>query len=148
MFRLLTVISAIVVLFSCSKKNEPQDPDNAPKFSFEYNGKKYSGSNIGGYMLSNNTFDGILLNREDLFGGHIYFYRNSSLSNNCAYLNPTGQQLIAQKPGCVLFNNGNPIDSVKVYFYSSGSINYSTSNCKHKKVPDLVFGGYIEYDVM
>jgi len=145
--RLFAVIIFIIVLSGCSKKNEPPIQDNAPKFSFEFNGKRYSGSNIAGYIIYNGSFGGIFLTREDLFGGSIYYYRNSSLSNNCAYLSPTGQQLVAQQPGCILYNNGNPIDSVKVYSYRSGSMNYSTSNCKHKKEPDLVFGGYIEYDV-
>lgn len=147
MKRLFASILFIIVLSSCTKKNEPADPDNAPKFSYEFNGKKYSGSGVAGYIVYNNSFNGIVIEREDLFGGTISFHKNSSLSNNCAYLTPTGQQFVVQQPGCIFYNYGNPIDSVKVYFYRSGIMNYSTSNCKHKKEPDLVFGGYIEYDV-
>ena len=150
MTRLFVGITLVIVLSGCNKKNEPPLPDNAPKFSFEFKGKKYSGPDIAGFITSSDSLIGILLiAREDLFGGTIYFYKNSSLSNNCAYLEPTGQHLIAQQPGCILYrsgNYGNPIDSVKVYLYRSGSLNSSTSNCKRKKELDPVSGVYKEYD--
>ena len=145
MFRLLIVFSTFVLLFSCSKQRDDDVQNKDPKFSFEFNGTKYNGPNIGGIIIYNGTMDGVFITREDLFGGTINFYRNSSMSNDCAYLTPTGQQFVLQQPGCIL-NNGNPIDSVLVFLYRSGSINYSTSNCTRKRVPDLVFGGYLEYD--
>jgi|GEM_PF-6758024 len=147
MLRLFAGSIFIIILSGCGKKNEPPLEIGEPKFSFEFNGTKYSGPGVAGYIVYNGSFGGLFIERDDLFGGSIYFYKNSSLSNNCAYLMPTGQQVVAQQPGCILYNSGNPIDSVKVYLYRSGSMNYSTSNCKHKKEPDFVFGGYIEYDV-
>lgn len=48
---------------------------------------------------------------------------------------------------CTLVLISGPIDSARVYFYRSGFLTYSYSDCRHIKVPDFVFGGYLdEYD--
>jgi hypothetical protein len=142
MRRLLLVISAIVVLFSCKKTG---DEKKEHKFSFEFNGKKYNDpSNATLALLSG--LDLLLINRKDLFGGEIFFYANSSISNNCAYLVPTGEHYVAHLPGCALYDGGVLVDSITTYFYRSGNLKYSKSNCVRKTEVDPATGSRVEYD--
>jgi len=93
----------------------------------------------GGLISSGSTY-GVLISRPDIFGGTIYFREPG-----CAYLEPTGTNFSLASPGCQLISGG-PIDSTKVYFYQSGTVNISKSDCEHKREPDLVFGGFLEHD--
>src|SRR4030095_6184356 len=144
MFRLLTAIFFLMVLPNCNKENENEDQINKPKISFEFNGKKYEITDGAGIMLYNNAFEAIMISRSDLFGGTITFHESSS-NQYCAYLSPTGQY-INWNPGCMLKNNGNAIDSVQVYLYRTGTLNYTKSNMKHKKERTSM-GTWVEYDV-
>lgn len=142
MFRLLTAIFFLMILSNCNKENE--NPTNQPKISFEFKGKKYEITDGVGIMLYNDAFEAILISRPDLFGGTITFHK-SSLIQNCAYLSPTNQY-ITWDPGCILKNNGTAIDSVQVYLYRSGTLNYTKSNIRRKKERTTA-GTWVEYDV-
>lgn len=146
MWRLFICIVSIAILPGCSKKESDNNVNKESKFSFEFNGTKYDDPASGAILTNSGALEGIIINRPDLFGGSISFYRNSTLSNNCAFLTPTGLQYYLQQPGCIL-NATTGVDSVLVYFYRSGEMNYSRTNCQHKKEPDAVFGGFLEYDV-
>ena len=143
MRRLLLVISAIVVLFTCCKKTSD---DKVNQFNFEFNGTKYKQLTNAGLLIFGGELDVIFIERPELFGGTIFYHTNSSISNNCAYLYPTGEHFLLKQPGCIIDNGGNPIDSAKVYLYRSGHLNYSKINCRHKKEPAPSGGGTIEYD--
>jgi len=144
MRRLLLVISAIVVVFSCCKK--PGD-DRQNTFNFEFKGTKYNDLIHAGIVAFAGEIDVVFIERPDLFGGRIFFHTNSSISNNCAYLYPTGEHILVHQPGCIIDNGGNPIDSVKFYFYRSGNINYSKTNCQRIKEQDPASGVLVEHDV-
>src|SRR4030095_2361178 len=144
MRRLLLVISAIVVLFSCKKTG---DEKKEHKFSFEFNGKKYNDPSNASIILVSGGLDLLFIERKDLFGGEIFFYANSSISNNCAYLVPAGEHYVAHLPGCILYDGGVPVDSVTTYYYRSGNFSYSKSNCLRKTEISPTTGARVEFDV-
>jgi hypothetical protein len=145
---LCAVICIIFTLPGC-KKNSTDFPavTEQLEFSFTYNGQTYSGMNYCALPMDGGSrLEGIIIiNKEDIFGGKIYYYSNafSSLNpfNNCAFLQPTGTLIAKNLPGCLLTNsNGSPIDSSRVFIYNSGAINTTYSNCKHKIDPFVNIG--------
>lgn len=145
MRRLLLIISAIVVLFSCGKKSDSGNEEKKPTISFKFNGKTYEITEGVGLGIYDNRFDRIIIRRPDLFAGIIHFHTNSSLVNNCAYMVPDDQYYM-HRPGCILSNNGNPIDSVKVYLFRSGTITNQVSNCRPQRERTAA-GTWVEYDL-
>lgn len=135
-------IALMFFLAACKKDsyNSPVIVEH-PEFSFTYNGQTYSGMNYCALMLNQaSRLEGIIINKEDVFGGKIYCYFQPSL---CVYLQPTGTLIAPNRPDCLLRNaNGGPIDSSQVFIYRSGSINTAYSNCQHKT--DIFTN--IEYD--
>ncbi len=144
MRRLLLIISPIVVLFTCCKKS---GDDKVNQLNFEFNGTKHKLLNNAGILIFGGEPDVVYIERPDLFGGNIYYHANSSISNNCAYLYPTGAELRVHQPGCIIESVGSPMDSVKVYLYRSGNLTFSKSNCRRKREPNPFTAGTIEYNV-
>jgi hypothetical protein len=80
---------------------------------------------------------GLFIGRPDLFGGNISFE-----PDNCAYLDPYGNEIQRFSP-CQLSRNSQPIDSVAVFIYESGSLKINTTNCKTTSETDFFTGNTI-----
>ncbi|MBL0271508.1 MAG: hypothetical protein IPQ06_00190 [Chitinophagaceae bacterium] len=135
-------LSFIILVQSCKKQAaDVPAATEYPEFSFTYNGQTYSGMNNCELLMDNGSrLEGIGINKEDVFGGKIFFYSQafnpSAPFNNCAFLQPTGTLIVKNLPGCLLTNfNGSPIDSSRVFIYNSGSISTAYTNCKLKTDP-------------
>ncbi len=123
------ILSAIFLLslFACSKKGN-SDTSTIDKISFTYNGNQYNLSSPSSHIkqhfaiLLSANFAGLYINRPDLFGGTIDIVCNTQGNIVCVYHNPTGMNVTG--PCNRLTNNGAAIDSVKVYWYESGSVNF------------------------
>jgi hypothetical protein len=123
----------------CSKNDETNEYQN--KFSFRYKGKTYKDVNNGGIIISNG-FAGITIQKPDITGGYVWFYS----PGNCAFQIPV-QPTTFTSSGCLPDDLATMnIDPSQIYYYSSGSINYSYSACVKKRTPDAVFGGWLEYE--
>lgn len=145
LFFLLSGIFFLLQLTNCNKHSTDTPPAaEQPEFSFTYNGQTYSGMNYCAVMLDGGSrLEGVHILKEDILGGKIIYYTQPG----CAYLQPTGTLISPNMPGCLLTNyGGSIIDSSRVFIYRSGSINLSYSNCVHKKYPNIIFGGFFEYD--
>ena len=130
------ILSAILLLslFACSKKGNTDNPV-IDKINFTYNGNQYNLSSSGSYIkqhfliLLSANFAGLYINRPDLFGGTIDMACNTQGNIICVYHNPAGMNVTGACNS--LTNNGAAIDSVKVYWYESGAVNFSYSDCKN-----------------
>ncbi|MEO6613595.1 MAG: hypothetical protein ABIT05_12460 [Chitinophagaceae bacterium] len=108
------------------------------KINFTYNGQQQSrGSTIfSNIIIVQNeflfvNFAGLgIKDQNNLFGGDIYITATNPGTIICAYLQPTGSSVSTTGANCQLQSGGNPIDSVAVYWYESGSLNFSYSDCK------------------
>ena len=131
----LFCFSLLVSLAAC-KKLETEKPPEKDKFSFKYNGQTYDDQNGGNFSPT----EQIMIKVPGL---------NSTItittSNvNCSFMIPNNE-VIANEINCLLKLVSGPIDSAKVYFYRSGLVTYSYSDCYHVKAPDFN-GGFFEYD--
>jgi hypothetical protein len=139
MKKIIIILSAFFSLFTGCKKSS-DSISYETKISFTYNGQQYnhnSSSNImtdvilvQGIPLFVN-FTGIEIGDPGLLGGTIIILSRSSGNIQCSYLRPTGMLVSSSAGNCNLTNGGNPIDSVQVYWYESGSINFSYSDCRN-----------------
>lgn len=135
MLNFLTPAICFLLFLPGCKKNPDivQVATESPEFSFTYNGQTYTGMSNCLLLTSGDRLEGFAINKEDVFGGKIYYY---SQPTNCAFLQPSGTLIAKNFPGCTLTNaDGSPIDLSRVFIYQSGSINTTYSNCKHKKDP-------------
>lgn len=132
-----TTIFIIIVLTSCTKNSF--SVSSKTKIGFTYNGQQYertSPSNIlTDIIVVQRTplfvnFTGISIEDQNLFGGTILILSRNPGSIQCAYFRPAGMSVSSSGGNCILTNGGNPIDSVQVYWYESGSLNYSYSDCR------------------
>jgi hypothetical protein len=139
----------VFVIFSCKKDSGNKNDTN--QFTFTYNGVVYNAAvnnnlvnaaaiNVGGAP-------GIFIDMPSVFGGQIFFIRNG-----CAYLETGSDVINVTEPNCQLsiqdnFGNPQPIDSVKVYIYRSGTLNISFSECKVKSSTDPWTGATHQYQV-
>lgn len=120
--------------FSCLKTKNSDDPYIA-KINFTCNSQPYQTSSVSSYLktqfyiLLSANFAGLKINRPDIFGGVIEIDCDIQGNILCAYLNPTGMNVSGACNN--LLNNGAPIDSVKVFWYESGSVNFGWSDCKN-----------------
>jgi hypothetical protein len=123
----------------CKKNND--SPSYETKISFNYNGQQYNRTHpssifsdfilVQGQILLVN-FTGLGIEDENnLLQGKIVLLARNPGTIPCAYLQPTGSSVSALGGDCNrLQAGGNPIDSVRVYWYESGSVNFSYSDCK------------------
>jgi hypothetical protein len=141
LYLLIAFIVSISCLVFCSCKKSNDNPSIFRQCSFEYQGQVYNCSDEQWSIIERDeVVAGIIINRPDLFGGTIRYE-----DHDCAFLIPAGDSILVN-PGCMLtYDDGSNIDSSKVYLYQSGTLNYTTSNCKEGKM--LFIGGYIYYDV-
>jgi hypothetical protein len=123
----------------CKKTDSKADPEK-DEFSFTYNGRNYNHSITGNRSNAGagKGFDGtpyINIDMADVFGGRIHFEKTG-----CAYFEPEFSTVRLDQ-GCQLSDgNTDPIDSVKVFLYQSGSLNVSFSKCITKSGVDFVTG--------
>jgi hypothetical protein len=79
--------------------------------------------------IGDNDQVSISIDMLQVFEGYIYFR-----GNGCAYMAPENSVPSITEPGCVLTDQTGgsnfPIDSVLVYYYQSGSLNSTISDCK------------------
>lgn len=141
----LLFFSALTTFMACKKDetNAEQWPDS---FSFKYNGITYNGLNNGG--MTGNGRSGpveyIFIKLPGSLNNTIYYY---TYQQGCAYMIPNSMAgLGLTYANCQFSSNSGPIDSAQVYFYRSGSISYTVSNCVHIKKILLQAPGTIEYD--
>jgi hypothetical protein len=134
----LLVIAVTILLAGCKKSIDYTSYET--KISFNYNGQQYnrtSPSSISTNVIVVQTwplfvnFAGLVIDDPALFQGKLILLASSPGQFQCAYLQPTSSSVYATSGNCSMLNNGgNPIDSVQVYWYESGSVNYSYSDCK------------------
>ena len=133
--------------FAGCKKNDSKADAPVDEFSFTYNGTKYNYSITGNVSNAGvgKGIDGtpyIIIDMADVFGGRIHYEKTG-----CAYLEPEFTSGISLSPGCQLSSgNTDPIDSVKVFLYQSGSLNVSFSNCITKSGVDPFTGLNYQYN--
>ena len=126
------------VLAGCIKNSDSISYET--KISFTYNGQQYNQSSpsniltdailVQGIPLFVN-FTGIAIEDPGVLGGTILILSRNSGNIQCSYLRPTGMLVSSSSGNCNLTNGGNPIDSVQVYWYESGSINFSYFDCRN-----------------
>ena len=133
-----TLITACFMLLitGCKKDKTPKD-----EFSFFYNGKQFHYSSadlIGSGMDVKNGFYGTPSVEMTLpgFDGKIVLEKTG-----CAYSLPKGTYINNLSPTCVVtyqsLNPSIPIDSSKIYQYSSGSFNLTSTNCTTRRTTFL-----------
>lgn len=141
-FKLIVVgVLCFSSVFSACKKTNNQLSDNEPThFSFEYNGRIYQSTVTNGVsdwgLIFNNVHEaiGIVIDMPNIFGGRIIFK-----VPDCAYLIPFMNWDI-REPGCSIYTDGQTIDSSTIYYYKSGSISSTKSNCRVKTGTDWITG--------
>jgi hypothetical protein len=130
----------MVSFFATSCKKSVTQPSYETKISFTYNGQSYTRKApsvlftdivvVQGVPLFVN-FTGLGIEDENnLLGGTVVILSSSSGTMSCAYLRPTGSSVTAFAPACQLQNGSNPVDSVTTYWYESGSLNFSYTDCR------------------
>ncbi|MFZ1856923.1 MAG: hypothetical protein WAU29_06115 [Chitinophagaceae bacterium] len=136
---LLLFLSLTMLLTGCKKNSDFLSYDT--KISFNYNGQQYNRTSpssiltdillVQGNLLFVN-FTGLAIEDQDnLLNGKTLLLARTPGPVQCAYLQPTGTSVSALGGNCSQLQNvGNPIDSVQVYWYESGSINFSYNDCK------------------
>jgi hypothetical protein len=136
----IIILSAFFSVFAGCKKSIDSISSYETKISFTYNGQQYNHSSTSSIMTDNIlvqgiplfvNFTGIAIEDPGLLGGTIIILSRSSGNIQCSYLRPTGMLVSSATGNCNLTNGGNPIDSVQVYWYESGSINFSYSDCRN-----------------
>jgi len=137
-FNWLLIIAVFVLASGCKKNSDSVSYET--KINFTYNGQQYSRtspSSISSNVIVVQTwplfvnFAGLIIDDPALFQGKLILLATSPGPFQCAYLQPTGSSVFATGGNCNMLNNGsNPIDSVQVYWYESGSVNYTYSDCK------------------
>lgn len=121
-----------LLVISCKKESVTEKKVNV---SYYYNGKIYN-EGLGFYVGN------ILINVPEEPGSFIYI--NSQ--QQCAFKIPAGLSYYTSYPGCnVSFDS--PVDSSQLYFYRSGTMNYSYYDCYN--FPVMVYGSggvrYVEH---
>jgi hypothetical protein len=77
------------------------------------------------------NFGGLVIDDVSIFQGKLILIATSPGPFQCAYLQPAGSSVFATGGNCNMLNNGGvPIDSVQVYWYETGSVNYTYSDCR------------------
>ncbi len=99
------------------------------EFSFTYNGQTYTGAEYGSPREFRGDILGIEIRKPDVLGGVVRFI----WANNCAILEPTGMDISFNENSCAFYTTGSPVDSSKIFTYSSGSGNTTATNCKTKR---------------
>ncbi len=136
---LAVLLIAAVIFFTgpgCKKFGDSTSYET--KINFTYNGQQQSRSSTiySDIIIVQNeilfvNFTGLGIKDENnLFGGDIYITARNPGAIVCGYLQPTGSSVSSTGANCNLHSGGNPIDSVAVYWYESGSINFTYSDCK------------------
>lgn len=142
--RHLLFFGLLTIFMACNKVET--SPEQQDSFSFKYNGITYNGLNNGG--MTGNGISGpvenIFIKGPGSLNNTIYFYTHQP---GCAFMIPDNAGAWGiQYSNCQLTLGSGPIDSAQVYFYRSGSISYTVSNCVHKKIVVPQPPGTIEYD--
>ncbi|MEP6700008.1 MAG: hypothetical protein ABJA85_01780 [Bacteroidota bacterium] len=132
-----TTIFTIILLTSCKKYSLSVSYET--KIGFIYNGQQYERTSpsriqtdvivVQGTPLFVN-FYGLSIEDQNLFGGSINIISPNPGPIQCAYFRPAGMSVSSFGPNCILTNGGNPIDSLQVYWYESGSLSFSYSDCR------------------
>jgi hypothetical protein len=135
----LLIIAMALLAGGCKKNSDFVSYET--KINYTYNGQQYTNTSpssissdfiiVQGQILIVN-FTGLLIeDQHNLFQGKLILLARNPGPFQCAYLQPTGSSVFATAGNCSMLNNGgNPIDSVQVYWYESGSVNYTYSDCK------------------
>ena len=110
------------------------------KISFTYNGQQHNLTSpsriqtdliiVQNQLLFVN-FAGLVIDNQNLFGGTVYINTKTPGPIRCAFLLPPGKNVNDVLGDCRnLQSNGGPIDSVNVYYYESGSVNFIYTDCR------------------
>ena len=125
-FRSILLLVILLQSAGCRKFSE----DNSWEFSFTYNGQTYKGSEFGSPRELQGDVVGIEIHKPDVLGGVVKFI----WINNCAILEPAGMDISFNFNSCA-FYSPTPVDSSKIFTYSSGSGNTVASDCENKHEP-------------
>lgn len=138
MVRLSSIVFLIfLVLLTGCKKNP--DTTKLWEFSFTYNGQTYTNPDYGSPIEIDGEVIGLEIRKPEVLGGVVHFIWRNSLTDNCAYILPTGMDILYNDNTCTFSSSGGPVDSSLIYSYQSGGKqNYTVSNCRDKK--DLFSG--------
>lgn len=149
--KVIFLIFALPAIVACKKNNSKETKQSFIRFT--YNGKVYNYTadpnttlQAGASYLSDNnrnSFPGVFINDPSIVG--ISGARLEFSGNRCAYM---GAQISIYNPGCILkdISSGSPkdIDSVKTFYYESGTLNISETNCKTERKYDIVTAQYYD----
>jgi hypothetical protein len=138
---LLALISLFIVNCLACKKNITAGPETETDiFRFTYN------NTVINYRITGNNLDAapgfyfgepiLFIDMPNIFKAPIQYHRTG-----CAFM---GRE-VTVRPGCVLLSNStsppsSPIDSTEVFYYESGVLNLSVSNCVTKSGYDFWTG--------
>jgi hypothetical protein len=127
-----------LMMHGCTKAKDSSSYETRIKFT--YNGQEYTRTspsrilsdllNVQNEFLLVNFLGLEIEDENNVLGGTIVIFSRSTGIMHCAYLRPTGTSVSATYTDCMLYDGANPVDSVQVYWYESGSINFSYSDCK------------------
>lgn len=136
----LYLLGLCLLLLAGCKKNI-DSPSYETQINFTYNGQQYSRTApstilkdyiiVQSFYLSVNFAGLNIIDQNNLLGGDITISSLNPGPIQCAYMKPRGSYVAATGGNCSqLHSGGNPIDSVAVYWYESGSLSYSYSDCQ------------------
>lgn len=139
MIKTIQITAAAIIwllLSACNKDTMEGRSTNKSSLAFKYNGMQYNLTYVDYPVLEWSASDhGLLINRPDIFNAVISFPRTG-----CAFSEPY-QGAIYDNGNCELLNSsGSAIDSVSIYIYESGTLDFSYTNCEIKQLYDPVTG--------
>ena len=125
----------ILAFAGCDKDEEIRSYET--KINYTYSGQNQSSTSsrilTDVFFVSNTliiaNFTGLEISAPPGFTGSIFIFSTGGGTINCAYLQPNGISVGGTGTNCILHTGGNPIDSVNVYWYESGSLTYSYNDC-------------------
>ena len=135
-FSFFLVATGTACFFTGCKKTD--FPSYETNIQFTYNGQAYSRTSpsriLNDVIIVQNefllvNFTGLIIEDPALFGGRIPILTRNPGPIQCAFLQPTGGD-VSPGTNCQLNSGGNPIDSVAVYWYESGSLSFTYTDCK------------------
>ncbi len=122
-FRSVVFLICLMQLAGCKKDSGHE----MWEFSFTYDGQTYNNRDYGSPVEFQGNVIGIEIHKPDVFGGVVKFI----WTDTCAFLEPTGMDIFFNYNSCD-FVSATPVDSSRIYRYSSGSGSSAASNCKTK----------------
>ena len=127
----------LFTFFNCKKETSPPGRSTLKSnISFKYNGNLYTLTYVSeGAQEWGVDGNNLYIDRPDIFNGRIDFIRSG-----CAYLRPSGGSATLDANCEPVYVAGDPLDFRTVYYYKTGAVNVTYTNCETKSEYDINTG--------